>query len=149
MSVSVQTEDFDVGKEYKELSEGNATDGAIVFFVGQVRDFNDNSDVTGLYLEHYPQMTEKSLEDIVAQAKAKWPLGRVRIVHRVGQLAIGDQIVFVGVTSMHRQAAFEAAEFMMDYLKTKAPFWKKETTAEGQRWVEARMSDHDKAKQWE
>ena len=148
MSVSVQQHDFDVAEEYACLGKDNVEDGAVVFFVGKVRDFNQNSQVQGLYLEHYPQMTETCLLDIVQQAKDRWELGRVRVVHRVGQLNLGDQIVFVGVSSAHRQAAFSAAEFIMDYLKTQAPFWKKETTTQGERWVEALASDKTKLKKW-
>lgn len=146
--ISVQTEDFQMADEYQQLVSDNISDGAVVTFVGMVRDFNDGSDVEGLYLEHYPGMTEKCLEDIVVKAKERWPLGRVRVIHRVGQLALGDQIVFVGVTSKHRGSAFEACEFIMDYLKTQAPFWKKETTEGGERWVEAKQSDQQKANTW-
>lgn len=146
--ISVQTQDFSLADEYQKLSDDNVTDGAIVTFVGMVRDFNDGSDVVGLYLEHYPGMTEQCLTDIAAQASERWEIGRVRVIHRVGQLSLGDQIVFVGVTSKHRQSAFEACQFIMDYLKTQAPFWKKETTQEGARWVEAKQSDQDKADAW-
>lgn len=146
--ISVQTDDFSLDQEYQRLTKDNTSDGAVVTFVGMVRDFNDGSDVDGLYLEHYPGMTEKCLADISNQAKTRWTLGRVRIIHRVGQLDLGDQIVFVGVTSKHRGSAFEACEFIMDYLKTQAPFWKKETTTEGQRWVEAKQTDQDTADKW-
>ena len=148
MSVSVQQQDFDVASEYQALSEHNVADGAVVFFVGKVRNHNQDLDVTGLCLEHYPGMTEKSLVDIVEQAKARWELGRVRVIHRYGELGLGEQIVFVGTTSKHRQSAFESAEFIMDYLKTKAPFWKKETTSTGSHWVDARESDTDSANRW-
>ena len=146
--ISVQQADFSMEQEYRALIADNVKDGAAVTFVGLVRDFNDGSSVNGLFLEHYPGMTENCLKDICEQAKSRWELGRVRVIHRVGQLDLGDQIVFVGVTSRHRQSAFEACEFIMDYLKTQAPFWKKETTTEGNRWVEAKQSDEDKAQRW-
>lgn len=146
--ISVQNEDFSVDAQYRALIADNVSDGAVVTFVGMVRDFNDGSDVEGLFLEHYPGMTEKCLEDIVEQAKQRWSLGRVRVIHRVGQLALGDQIVFVGVTGRHRGESFEACEFIMDYLKTQAPFWKKETTTSGERWVEAKQADQQKADKW-
>jgi molybdopterin synthase catalytic subunit len=146
--ISIQQQDFSLDKEYQSLTQGNTRDGAVVTFVGLVRDFNEGSDVNGLYLEHYPGMTQKCLKDICAQAKERWVLGRVRVIHRIGQLDLGDQIVFVGVTSMHRQSAFEACEFIMDYLKTQAPFWKKETTKEGEHWIKAKQSDQNKADKW-
>lgn len=146
--ISVHHEDFNVGEEYQKLVKDNRSDGAAVTFVGLVRDFNEGSSVNGLYLEHYPGMTENCLKDISSQAKERWSLGRVRIIHRIGQLELGDQIVFVGVTSMHRKSAFEACEFIMDYLKTQAPFWKKETTQEGERWIEAKQSDQQQADKW-
>jgi molybdopterin synthase catalytic subunit len=148
VSVSVQQDNFDQGDEYRLLAQNNQVDGAIVTFVGQVREHNQGNGVRGLFLEHYPQMTLRSLESIVDKAKARWMLGKVRVIHRFGQLNLGDQIVFVGVTSQHRQSAFEAAEFIMDYLKTQAPFWKKETTDSGERWVEANQHDTDRAKKW-
>lgn len=125
--VSVQIEDFSVDQEYQRLSEGTAA-GAVVTFIGKVRDMNLGDNVIGLHLEHYPGMTEKSLSDICDEAEARWPLLGVRVIHRVGDMDSGDQIVFVGVSSAHRGAAFDACEFIMDYLKTKAPFWKKERT---------------------
>ena len=146
--VSVQHPDFDVGTEYQYLAQGSAA-GAVVTFVGKVRDMNLGDNVTGLTLEHYPGMTEKSLLSICDQAEQRWPLLAVRVIHRVGDLDIGDQIVYVGVSSAHRQAAFEACEFIMDYLKTQAPFWKKERTTSQTRWVESRESDHDAAKRWQ
>ncbi|WP_434359675.1 molybdopterin synthase catalytic subunit MoaE [Parasalinivibrio latis] len=146
--ISVQETDFSVAEEYERLSQGTQS-GAIVTFVGKVRDFNEGDDVSGLTLEHYPGMTEKCLNDIVDESKSRWPLGQVRVIHRVGAMAPGDQIVFVGVTSAHRKAAFEAAEFVMDYLKTRAPFWKKERLGNNDnRWVEARASDNDAADKW-
>ncbi|PSW21082.1 molybdopterin synthase catalytic subunit MoaE [Photobacterium sanctipauli] len=145
--ISVQFEDFSVADEYEQLAQGTDA-GAVVTFVGKVRDFNQGDAVTGLSLEHYPGMTEKSLAEIVEQATARWPLLKTRVIHRVGDLALGDQIVFVGVTSAHRGAAFEACEFIMDYLKTRAPFWKKEQTPEESRWVDARETDTSAADRW-
>ncbi len=120
----------------------------MVTFVGKVRDMNLGDKVIGLSLEHYPGMTEKSLSEICDQAQTRWPLLSVRVIHRVGDLKLGDQIVFVGVSSAHRGAAFEACEFIMDFLKTKAPFWKKERTSEQTRWVESRESDNKAAQRW-
>ncbi|MDN2481695.1 molybdopterin synthase catalytic subunit MoaE [Vibrio agarivorans] len=146
--ISVQTIDFSVGDEYQALAQGTAA-GAVVTFVGKVRDMNLGDEVTGLSLEHYPGMTEKALAEICDQAEQRWPLLDIRVIHRVGDLDIGDQIVFVGVSSAHRGAAFEACEFVMDYLKTKAPFWKKERTSEATRWVESRDSDAKAAERWQ
>lgn len=145
--ISVQFEDFSVADEYEELAQGTEA-GAVVTFIGKVRDFNQGDSVTGLSLEHYPGMTEKALSEIVEQARARWPLLQVRVIHRVGDLDLGDQIVFVGVSSAHRGASFEACEFIMDYLKTRAPFWKKEQTPEENRWVDARESDTSAADRW-
>ncbi|KMT66165.1 molybdopterin synthase catalytic subunit MoaE [Catenovulum maritimum] len=147
--IKVQAEDFIVADEYNKLIKDNQQDGAVVFFVGMVRDFNQNSKITSLTLEHYPAMTEKSLAQLEVQAKQKWQLGRVSIVHRFGRLELGEQIVFVGVTSMHRKSAFEAAEFIMDTLKTTAPFWKKEQTTDSEHWVEAKQSDTEQAQKWQ
>ncbi len=146
--ISVQSEDFDVATEYAALTADDDSAGAVVFFVGRVRQHNDGRDVTGLSLEHYPGMTERALENIVEEARKRWPVEKVRVIHRVGDLALGDQIVFVGVSSAHRKAAFEAAEFVMDYLKTQAPFWKKEQTGAGSVWVEARAGDQQAAQRW-
>jgi molybdopterin synthase catalytic subunit len=146
--VSVREADFDLALEYKALRHNNPSDGAIVTFVGLVRDFNQGSEVKSLFLEHYPGMTNKCLEQIVAQARAKWTLGRVRVIHRFGELALAEQIVMVGVSAQHRKSAFEASEFIMDYLKTRAPFWKKEMTHAGEKWVEAKQSDRDQADKW-
>ncbi len=149
-SICVQQKDFDVGQEYSALIAGNAAAGAVVFFVGRVRDFNDGRLVAGLSLEHYPGMTEKILEQILTEAKLRWDLVSARIIHRVGELRLGDQIVFVGVTSAHREHAFQAAEFLMDFLKTRAPFWKKEITQEGKNvWVEAKNKDGEAAERWD
>ncbi|MGQ8364387.1 molybdopterin synthase catalytic subunit MoaE [Glaciecola sp. 1036] len=135
--IKIQQIDFDVGVEYNKLTDANPTDGAVVFFVGLVRDFNQGHEITGMTLEHYPQMAEKQLAAIVDEAKSKWQLGRVSVIHRVGNLQVNDQIVFVGVSSQHREQAFQAASYIMDYLKTRVPIWKKETTNQGTRWVEA------------
>ncbi len=145
--ISVQEADFSVAEEYEHLAQDTSA-GAVVTFIGKVRDFNQGDDVTGLSLEHYPGMTEKSLEKIVEQANERWPLIATRVIHRVGDLELGDQIVFVGVSSAHRGAAFQACEFIMDYLKTQAPFWKKERTAEATRWVDARDTDTSAADRW-
>ena len=148
MPVRVQTEDFDVGAEIAALRAGNPGVGAVVSFVGTVRDLNDGLGVSTLTLEHYPGMTERSLEEICARAHERWDLLDVLVIHRVGELRPLDQIVLVVVTSAHRGEAFRACEFVMDYLKTQAPFWKKEVTPEGARWVEARESDDRAAERW-
>lgn len=148
MPVRVQTEDFDVSSEIAQLREGNPKVGAVASFVGIVRDLNDGDDVATLTLEHYPGMTEKSLEDIVSQAKQRWDIYDALVVHRVGTLKPLEQIVLVVVTSAHRGESFKACEFLMDYLKTRAPFWKKEVTPEGSRWVDARSSDDAAADRW-
>ena len=146
--VRVQPEDFDVGRELDALTRGRKDVGGLASFVGLVRGANDGASVKGMTLEHYPGMTEKALEDICAQAHARWDLVDTLVIHRVGALVPGDRIVLVGVASAHRGEAFEACEFIMDYLKTRAPFWKKEDTAEGARWVEARASDDAAAGRW-
>ena len=148
MPVRVQTEDFDVAQELKRLREGNPAVGAVAAFIGVVRDLNDSTEVRTLTLEHYPGMTEKALERIVAEATRRWDVYDALVVHRVGRLEPTDQIVLVAVASAHRGEAFAACEFIMDYLKTRAPFWKKEDTAAGERWVEARASDDDAAARW-
>lgn len=149
-SINVQTNDFDVGQEYSALIAGDVAAGAVVFFVGRVRDLNNAISVTGLSLEHYPGMTEKILEQLLEEARQRWSLVSARIVHRVGDLQLGDQIVFVGVTSAHREHAFEAAEFLMDFLKTKAPFWKKEAGGDGvTRWIEANAKDQQRKMRWD
>ena len=139
MVVVVQQADFDLNQEYQTLIEGNQTDGAVVTFCGLVRDFNQGHEIIGLTLEHYPAMTLKALEKIETEARERWTLGRVTIIHRVGDLDLGDQIVFVGVSSRHRKDAYAASQFIMDTLKTDAPFWKKERTTTGPRWVESEM----------
>jgi molybdopterin synthase catalytic subunit len=147
--IKVQEADFNIQDEYDAMRSDNQEDGAIVFFTGLVRDFNQGNDVTGLFLEHYPAMTEKALGKIVEEAKARWPINRVRLIHRVGQLYLADQIVFVAVSSKHREAAFDACRFIMDYLKNRAPFWKKETTTQGDVWVEALEKDQTAMEKWE
>ena len=149
MPVRVQTEDFDVTRELASLRAGDARVGAVAAFIGTVRDVNDAAHVSTMTLEHYPGMTEKALEAIVAEAKGRWDILDALVIHRVGPLAPTAQIVLVGVTSAHRGEAFAACEFIMDYLKTRAPFWKKETTPAGARWVDARASDDDAAARWD
>jgi molybdopterin synthase catalytic subunit len=146
--ISVQSEDFDHSAQYKLLREKADSDGAIVTFTGLVRDFNDDGSVSGMQIEHYPGMTQKSLNDICLQAKKRWDLGQVRVIHRVGVVAASEQIVFVGVSSKHRKNAFEACQFIMDYLKTSAPFWKQEGIANGMKWVKAKESDKKAAARW-
>ncbi len=148
MAIRVQAAAFDPGVEVNAMHDANVGVGAVVSFVGYVRDFNDGRDVSGMFLEHYPGMTEKALGKIVDEAQQRWPLLKVEVLHRVGALEPGEPIVFVGVASAHRQAAFETCDFVMDYLKTRAPFWKKENTSEGPRWVEGRESDHQAADRW-
>ncbi|MGC0891164.1 molybdopterin synthase catalytic subunit MoaE [Pantoea agglomerans] len=139
---------FDMAEAYRWLAACNE-DGAVVTFTGKVRNHNLGNDVAALTLEHYPGMTEKALQEIVDAARERWPLQRVTVIHRVGELFPGDEIVLVGVTSAHRGSAFSAAEFIMDYLKTRAPFWKREATEQGDRWVDARDSDHQAAQRWD
>ena len=148
MPVRVQTEDFDVGAEIARVRQGDPGIGAVATFLGVVRDMNEGDRVSGMTLEHYPGMTERALEDIIREARDRWDVSDILIVHRVGPLRPLDQIVLVVVTSAHRGEAFAACEFVMDYLKTRAPFWKKESTAEGGRWVEARESDDVAAQRW-
>ena len=149
MSVRVQREDFDIGAEVARLTAGRTDVGAIVTFTGTVRADNDGTGVAGMTLEHYPGMTEQELARVEAEAAQRWPLQASLIVHRVGTLQPGDNIVLVVTASAHRQAAFDAAAFLMDYLKTRAPFWKKELTPEGEeRWVDARDSDEAATGRW-
>lgn len=148
MSVRVQSAPFDPGAETNAMHAANVGVGAVVAFVGYVRDFNDGREVAGMFLEHYPGMTEKALGKIVVEAGQRWPLLNVEVLHRIGALEPGEPIVFVGVASAHRQAAFDACNFIMDYLKTRAPFWKKEQTSDGARWVEGKQSDTDAAGRW-
>lgn len=146
--VRVQTRDFDLGAEVAALRAGRRDVGAVAAFVGTVRDVNDGAGVAGMTLEHYPGMTEKALAAIADEAHARWRVFDCLVVHRVGELLPADQIVLVAVTSAHRGDAFAACEFVMDYLKTQAPFWKKERTPQGERWVEARASDDEAAARW-
>ena len=148
MTVRVQEADFDVGAELAVLRASDARVGALVSFLGLVRDINDGAAVSGMTLEHYAGMTEKALEAIVAEAKGRWAIYDALVIHRVGPLQPSDQIVLVAVTSAHRGEAFAACEFIMDYLKTRAPFWKCEATADGVRWVDARDTDDSAAARW-
>jgi len=148
MPVRIQQEDFDAGTEIARLRANNPKIGAVASFIGIVRDVNDGAGVGSITLEHYPGMTEKSLESIAQQAKARWGLLDVLIIHRVGTLAPTDQIVLVVTTSSHRGDAFAACQFVMDYLKTEAPFWKKEVTGDGARWVDARETDALARERW-
>ena len=148
MTIKIQTDDFDIGAEIAELRRANPKIGAVASFVGVVRDMNDGDAVAEMTLEHYPGMTEKSIEDIITQARGRWQVFDALVVHRVGTLKPTDQIVLVIVTSAHRGDAFAACEFIMDYLKTRAPFWKKESTPSGARWVDARATDDIAAERW-
>ena len=148
MPVRIQEQDFDVSSELATLRAGDTRVGAVATFTGLVRDLNDAAQVSTLTLEHYPGMTEKALAQIVDDAKQRWDIYDALVIHRVGPLKPGDQIVFVAVTSAHRGESFAACQFIMDYLQTRAPFWKKEQTPEGERWVEARASDEDAAARW-
>lgn len=148
MPVRVQTEDFDISAEILALRAGRSDVGAVASFIGVMRDFNDGSGVTELTLEHYPGMTEKSLQQIVDEAHGRWRLQDALVVHRVGRMRPADQIVLVVALSAHREEALAACAFIMDFLKTRAPFWKKERTPEGERWVESRASDDAAAGRW-
>mgnify|MGYP002629384000 FL=1 len=145
----MQTEDFDVGREIATLRKGNPRIGAIASFIGVVRDMNDGDSVAQMTLEHYPGMTEKSVEDIIARAHTRWQVMDALVIHRIGTLKPLDQIVLVVVSSAHRGDAFAACEFIMDFLKTSAPFWKKEQTGSGSRWVDARAADDVAAQRWQ
>jgi molybdopterin synthase catalytic subunit len=149
LPVRVQHEDFDAGAEIAQLRAGDPRIGAVASFVGVARDRNDGAAVSTMVLEHYPGMTERAIAAIVEQARARWQVFDILVVHRVGELKPLDQIVLVAVASSHRGDAFAACEFVMDYLKTEAPFWKKETTPEGTRWVDARDSDATARDRWE
>ncbi|MDR6582133.1 molybdopterin synthase catalytic subunit MoaE [Herbaspirillum sp. BH-1] len=148
MPVRVQTADFDLSAEVAQLRLSNPRVGAVVSFVGTVRDLNEGAAVSAMELEHYPVMTERALEQIVEQAKARWPIFDALVIHRIGPMQPLEQIVLVAVTSPHRGEAFSACEFIMDYLKTQAPFWKKEQTPDGARWVDARESDDTALSKW-
>lgn len=149
MSVRVQQADFDLGAELTAFRAGDPRVGALASFLGLVRDLNDGASVAEMTLEHYPGMTEKALEEIVAEARGRWDIYDALVIHRVGPLKPCDQIVLVAVSSAHRGEAFAACEFIMDYLKTRAPFWKREATPEGARWVDAREADNSAAARWQ
>ena len=146
--VTVQKEDFDIGQEIAALRQADARVGAVCSFLGTVRDRNEGDAVSTMELEHYPGMTEKSIEAMIDEAMARFDIFAARVIHRVGLLQPLDQIVFVAVTSAHRGESFQACEFLMDYLKTQAPFWKKEQTPDGARWVDARISDDAALAKW-
>lgn len=147
--IRVQQQDFDPAGEYRALRESGPGTGAIATFTGLVRDSGDMEGVTGLFLEHYPGMTEQVIEGLIREASGRWDVREARVIHRVGHLPLGEQIVFVGVCSAHRGDAFAACEFIMDALKTSAPFWKKEITGDGEHWVEQKDSDLDRSQGWE
>ena len=147
-SVSIQTQDFDLGAEVAALRAGDAGVGAVCAFVGTVRDRSEGSSVSSMELEHYPGMTEKAIEAMIDEARRRFDILGVRVIHRVGLLQPQDQIVLVAVTSAHRGESFQACEFLMDYLKTQAPFWKKEQTPDGARWVDARVADDAALARW-
>ncbi len=149
MKIAVQTDDFDVGLELNRLRASRKDVGALVSFVGLVRDLNEGDAVAQLTLEHYPGMTEKALRTIVNEAASRWAIFDATVIHRVGTLQASEQIVLVAVSSAHRDQAFKASEFIMDYLKTQAPFWKKELTASGERWLDEKASDHDALNRWQ
>jgi len=149
MTVRVQTEDFDLSTEIAQLRMHTRKVGAVVTFIGTVRDLNEGEYVAEMELEHYPGMTEKALQDIIDQAKSRWNIFDALVIHRVGPMKPLDQIVLVAVTSAHRGEAFDACEFIIDYLKTQAPFWKKEQTPSGARWVDARVSDDEAMAKWD
>ena len=149
MRIRVQTDPFDLGQEVDALRAGRLDVGAVASFVGYARDINDGSGVTAMTLEHYPGMTEKALATLADEAATRWMLIDATIIHRVGRLLPGDPIVLVAVASRHRGDAFAACEYLMDALKTRAPFWKKEETADGERWVDARASDEAAAARWD
>ena len=146
-TILITQDDFDIAGEYEALKQAGV--GAVVIFSGVVRDNADNPRLLAMTLEHYPGMTEMEISTIIEEAKGRWPLASVRVIHRVGRLLPEENIVFVGTASAHRQAAFESAAFIMDYLKTKAPFWKKEETEQGANWVVARETDEDALRRWE
>jgi molybdopterin synthase catalytic subunit len=146
--IRVQSEDFDPGREIEGLARGDAAVGGIASFIGIVRAGSGPDAITAMTLEHYPGMTERALEEIEAEARRRWPLAGCLIVHRYGRLLPGERIVLVVTAASHRQAAFAACEFLVDWLKTKAPFWKLEATKDGERWVEAKDSDDDAARRW-
>ncbi|MDP4548147.1 MAG: molybdenum cofactor biosynthesis protein MoaE [Marinobacter sp.] len=146
--ISIQTDDFDAGTEYAALRESGTGTGAIATFTGLVRDSGDTQGVSGLFLEHYPGMTEQVIAELIDEASRRWDVRQARVIHRVGKLELQDQIVFVGVCSAHRADAFAACEFIMDALKTSAPFWKKELSESGEHWVEQKASDVARGEAW-
>ena len=148
MTIRVQHEDFDLGAELAALTRCKSGIGGLASFVGLVRDVAGSEQIKAMTLEHYPGMTERQLTEIEAEARRRWPLDAVLIIHRVGRLLPGEQIVLVATASAHRQAAFESCQFLIDWLKTKAPFWKLEETPAGRRWVDAQASDDDAARRW-
>ncbi len=148
INILVQPQDFEHAEEYQRLKNHGTQYGAIATFTGLVRDMNLGANVKGLFLEHYPGMTEKVLEDLALQATQKWSLGAITIIHRIGQLDVNQQIVFVGVSAKHRKEAFEACQFLMDFLKTQAPFWKKELRDDAEYWIEKRQSDDLAVQKW-
>jgi len=148
MTVRIQTADFDLSTEIAALRSGDLEVGAIVSFVGTVRDMNEGSQVNSMELEHYAGMTEKALADIIVEAKSRWSIHDALVIHRIGKMLPGEQIVLVAVTGQHRGEAFAACEFIMDYLKTAAPFWKKEATPTGEHWVDARITDDEAMERW-
>jgi len=149
MTVRIQTADFDLSTEIAALRSGDLEVGAIVSFVGTVRDMNDGSQVNSMELEHYAGMTEKALAAIIVDAKSRWTIHQALVIHRIGKMLPGDQIVLVAITGQHRGEAFAACEFIMDYLKTAAPFWKKEATPTGEHWVDARSTDDEAMERWQ
>ena len=148
MTVRIQTADFDLSTEIAALRSGDLEVGAIVSFVGTVRDMNEGSQVNSMELEHYAGMTEKALADIIVEAKSRWSMHEALVIHRIGKMLPGEQIGLVAVTGRHRGEAFAACEFIMDYLKTAAPFWKKEATPTGEHWVDARSTDDEAMERW-
>jgi molybdopterin synthase catalytic subunit len=147
-AVTIQQADFDLSAEVAALREGDAQVGAVASFIGTVRDRNDGASVSAMELEHYPGMTERAIESMITEARRRFDIRAARVIHRVGRLMPREQIVLVAVTSAHRHDAFQACQFLMDYLKTQAPFWKKETTPEGARWVDARQADDAALARW-
>lgn len=148
MNISIQESDFDLAAELDALRRQSKETGALVSFTGLVRDFSDEEEIEGIYLEHYPGMCEKALEKIIAEARQRWSLLGVRVIHRIGQLQPGEQIVLVATASQHRADAFAACEFIIDYLKTAAPFWKREQTTHGTHWLETKASDEQRMQRW-
>lgn len=146
--IRVQQEDFDPAEQYRELRDSGPGTGAIATFTGLVRDSGDLEGVTGLFLEHYPGMTEQVIAGLINQAAERWDVREARVIHRIGALGLGEQIVFVGICSAHRGDAFAACEFIMDALKTSAPFWKKEITGDGEQWVEQKSADRERTQSW-